>query len=373
MSPVRVPAALLRGGTSKGVFLHERDLPPAGPARDALLLRLLGSPDPLQIDGLGGTYSSTSKVIVVAPGDAQGGTADVTYWFAQIGVDRAVVDWSGNCGNLTTAVGPFAIDDHLVRVRGNPTVVHLRNANTGVLIAAEVPTRDGRVREDGDHVVAGVPGAGAPIVTRYLEPGGGVLGATLPTGAPCNHLDTPLGPLDVSIVDLTHPYAIVEAAAVGLDLDRADPAELNADADLLARLESVRAAAAVAAGVVDHLGDAADRSPAVPRLVLVAPGEGGDDLRVLGVSMGKVHRALMMTGALCVAGAVRLPGTVAAETAARAATADHDHDGDRGVRLRHPRGVVEVVVERAQGEIRSVGVVRTARRLMDGWAYVPSA
>lgn len=355
----RIPAALLRGGTSKGVFLHDRDLPPPGLRRDAILLRLLGSPDPLQIDGLGGTYSSTSKVIVVAPGDRHGDGADVTYWFAQIGVDRPVVDWSGNCGNLTTAVGPFAIDDHLVPARGAITRVRLRNGNTGVLIEADVPTANGRSLEDGEHTIAGVPGTGAPIVTRYVDPGGGVLGATLPTGRPTDTVATDLGPVEMTLVDITHPYAIVAADALGLTLDDADPAELNADADLLDRLEHTRSAAAAV------LGRRGSEHPAVPRLAIVAPGAGpGDDLRVLGVSMGKVHRALMMTGALCVAAAARLPGTVPARLSGSTGTT---------VRLRHPRGVVEVLVEPAGGTIASVGIVRTARRLMDGWAYFPSS
>jgi 2-methylaconitate cis-trans-isomerase PrpF len=248
-------------------------------------------------------------------------------------------------------------------VRGNPTVVRLRNANTGVLIAAEVPIRDGRSQEEGDHVVAGVPGSGAPVVTRYLRPAGAVLGAALPTGRPVDRITTPAGELDVSVVDLTHPYAIVRAADVGITLDGADPAALNTDPTLLDRLEAVRAAVAVRLGRVERAEDAASVSPAVPRLALVGSGDDGAQLRVLGVSMGRVHRALMMTGALCVAGAVRLAGTIPATLAGPVGEA---------VRLRHPRGVVEVLVDADGDEVRSVGITRTARRLMEGWAYLPT-
>jgi 2-methylaconitate isomerase len=350
-----IPAVLMRGGTSKGVFVHVADLPPPGPGRDAVVLELMGSPDPMQIDGLGGTYSSTSKLVAVEPGVAPD---DVTYWFAQVGVDEPVVDWSGNCGNLTTAVGPFAVDEGLVAAVEPVTTVRLRNGNTGVAVLAEVPVRDGRARVEGDLVVPGVPGRGAPVATRYLDPAGGLLGAALPTGRPVDVLDTPDGRVEASMVDVTHPYAIVGLDAAGWRPgDELEPSRLNEDTALLARLEAIRRAAATALGVVG--------SPTVPRLLLVAAPEEADDpadLVTLAVSMGRVHRALPMTAALCGAAATHLPGTLPA-TRCRAAAGDV-------VRLRHPKGVVEVLVDADGGAIRSVGVVRTARRLMAGTAYL---
>jgi 2-methylaconitate cis-trans-isomerase PrpF len=363
----------MRGGTSKGVFLHARDLPPPGPACDALILDLMGSPDPMQIDGLGGTYSSTSKGVIVAPGDQP--DVDIRYWFAQVGVERAVVDWSGNCGNLTTAVAPFAIDEGLVPAIEPETVVRLRNENTGVRIVARVPVRDGRARVDGELCVPGVPHPGAPIRTDYLDPAGGVLGAALPTGAPCDRVSTPYGEFSVSLVDVTSPYALIHAADLDLDLRHAQPPALNADPALLTRLERIRASCAVHLGRAPDLEAATERSTGIPRLVLVQEADARDDeagtpadLLALGVSMGKVHHALPMTGALCMAAAAALPGTI--PNLVRGAAA-----GDGGaVRIRHPKGVVvmtaEVDLTTAPPAVRSVGAVRTARRLMTGTAHL---
>ena len=350
MTDQRIPAVLMRGGTSKGVFLHARDLPPAGTELDDLLLRIMGSPDPMQIDGLGGTYSSTSKVIVVAPD----GPASVRYRFAQIGVDTATVDWSGNCGNLTSAVGPFAIDEGLVDATEPLTRLLLRNGNTGVDVEAEVLVESGRAATSGPLAIAGVPGTGSPVVTRYLEPSGGVLGAMLPTGSPTDVLDG----VQVSILDVAHPYVMASAGALGLaDDDVRTTAELNGDRALLERVDALRVAAARRVGV--------EGSPIVPRIVLLHPSAAAD-LRVTAFSMGAVHRAVPMTAALCLGAAIHVPGTIAAMIAG-GISAD--------ARIAHPKGVATVVVETRDGPdpIRSVGVVRTARRLMDGHVYVRSA
>lgn len=221
-----VPAVLIRGGTSKGVFLHARDVPPCGAERDRLILRLMGSPDPMQIDGLGGTYSSTSKVVVVASGPEDG---MVTYWFGQVGIDSATVEWAGNCGNLTTAVGSFAIDENLVPARAPITTVRLLNANTGITVEAQVPVTYGRACTEGDLKVAGVPGRGAPVMMRYLNPGGGVLGRVLPTGNATDQIETPFGEVAVSLVDVTHPYAFVHANDLDLQIEDVSPVELNTD------------------------------------------------------------------------------------------------------------------------------------------------
>jgi len=359
-----VPVVLMRGGTSKGVFLHASDLPPPGEERDRLILDIMGSPDPMQIDGLGGTYSSTSKVIIVAKGEPPD---DVIYWFGQVGIDRPIVDWAGNCGNLTTAVGAFAIDEGVVESVEPVTQVRLRNGNTGVAIIAEVPVRDRRARSDGNYRIPGVPGSAAPIATHYLAPGGGVLGAELPTGSPADSVATPDGSVEVSLVDVTHPYAFVAAEALGLSVSGTHPDAINADAALLQRLERLRGSCAVALGQVDTWADALDKAPVVPRLILVGPT--GDTSQVahlsaLAISMGRAHRALPMTGALCCAAAVKIPGTVPNRLCPNA---------NSPIRIAHPKGVSDVVVQvdvSAERRVRSVGVVRTARRLVSGTAFL---
>lgn len=356
--PVSLPAVYMRGGTSKGVFFHAGDLPPAGSDRDRILLAVMGSPDPLQIDGMGGTVSSTSKAIVVeaGPGDA------VTYWFAQVGIDEARVDWSGNCGNLTTAVGPFAIEERLVPVTGDVTRVRLLNGNTGIEIHADVPTPDGRVATTGDLAIAGVPGSGAPVVTRYLDPAGGVLGELLPLASATSTLVTPHGAVEVSVVDAAHPNVFARIADVAPDVAGRSVVELNSDPVFLARTEAVRAAAAVAVGAAPDASVATKDAPAVPRLMLVGPAAAGDaDISVLAFSMGRVHRGLPMTGALCLAAAACVPGSIVAEAAGGTT---------RAIRVRHPLGISEAVAECGpDGAILSLGVVRTARRLMDGRVY----
>lgn len=351
-----VPAVFMRGGTSKGVFLHAGDLPPAGLERDRVLLAIMGSPDPLQIDGMGGTVSSTSKVIVVEPGPGEA----VTYWFAQIGVDTAQVDWSGNCGNLTTAVAPFAIDEGLVPVHGERTRVRLVNGNTGVEILADVRTPDGRAATTGDLAIAGVPGTGSPVTTSYLNPTGGVLGSLLPLGAPTTLVETPDGAVAVSVVDAAHPNVFARMDELGI-VDGRSVAELNADAAFLASAERLRAAVAVALGVAVDAADATANAPAIPRLMLVGPGDTDAEVSIRAFSMRRVHRGLPMTGALCLAAAVATPGTLVADAAGGPRT---------GLRIRHPLGITEAQADiDTDGNIRSLGVVRTARRLMDGRVY----
>jgi 2-methylaconitate cis-trans-isomerase PrpF len=347
-----LPVVVMRGGTSKGVFCRLSALPPPGSPRDRFLLALLGSPDPMQLDGLGGTHSSTSKVVAVGAGREPG--VDVEYLFAQVGVDRPVVDYAGNCGNLTAAVGPYAIDEGLVdRLDGPERVLVLANLNTGVRIRARVPLDGGRAAWVGDCAIDGVPGTGAPIVTDYLDPAGSVTGKLFPTGSRVDRIDG----LDVSIVDVATPYTFVRSSDLGLAGDEV-PAELNADAELLARLERLRAASGEAIGVA---------SAAVPRLVLVSSptipeGAGAADVRVQVTSMQRVHHATPVTGALCTAAAANLAGTVAAAVAARSGS---------HVRIEHPKGLVEATVDIDGDQVRATGIVRTARRLLAGTAYVP--
>jgi 2-methylaconitate cis-trans-isomerase PrpF len=362
--PRTLPVVLMRGGTSKGVFVVEDVLPPAGPERDELLLHLMGSPDPMQLDGLGGTHSSTSKVMIVRPSERD--DCDVDYLFAQVGVEDARVDYGGNCGNLTTAVGGYAIDEGLVDATEPVTVVRLFNLNTNVRVLAHVPVADGRARTDGDCVVAGVPGTGARVETEYLDPAGAVLGALFPTGQPCDVV-TPDGgePVEVSILDVAGPVAFVRASDLGLPATL-DPAAANRDRALLDRLEAVRAACAVLVGVVSDPSEARAVSPAVPRLAIVSPPEGEDaDVLARVVSMQRVHHACPMTVLLCTSAAALVPGTIPHAVATPIA-------GGR-VRVAHPKGVADATVRFRDGSpcaLRSVSVTRTARRLLAGDAFL---
>lgn len=335
-----IGTTLMRGGTSKGVFVRLGDLPPAGRSRDRFVLALLGSPDPMQIDGLGGTHSSTSKLVAVSPSEEPG--VDIDYLFAQIAIDEPVVDYAGNCGNLTAAVAPFAIDEGIVPVADDRATVTLRNLNTDVRIRTEVPLCGGRTAVEGDLRIAGVPGTGPAIVTDYLDPGGSVTGAVLPTGRPRDRIELAGGTtVEASIVDVTSPHAYVRSTDVDLD-------------DLVG-LEAIRSACGTAIGL---------DSAAVPRLAIVgSPQDDGADIEGRATSMQRIHHAFPMTGALCTAAAVGIPGTIPAE-ASRCG-------GRPGVvRLRHPKGVVELRAHLDGDLVRSVGVTLTARRLLRGEAFV---
>jgi hypothetical protein len=365
-----IRVTLMRGGTSKGVFIEGGQLPPCGPDRDAVLLDLMGSPDPMQLDGLGGTHSSTSKVVEMMPSNS--GDADVDYRFAQVGIEAATVDHRGNCGNLTAAVGPYAVDAGWVEAAEPVTVVRMRNLNTDTLIVAHVPVLAGRSATSGQQNIAGVPTPGAPIVNEYLEPGGSVLGATLPTGLAAERVRVGDTAIEVSLVDVAHPVAFVAATDLAIEAD-ATPAQLNGQPGMLARIERLRAACAVRLGVVSDPADAATSSPTVPRVVLLrqAPEPGTAQLSVLGISGGRIHHALPITSTLCTAAAVHLHGTLPHRNA-RPVMEPGDGQSRR-VRIAHPKGAVDAIITLrpdAGSPIRSAGVVRTARRLLDGIAYL---
>jgi 2-methylaconitate cis-trans-isomerase PrpF len=361
----RVRAVFMRGGTSRALFFHQRDLPPAGPERDAIFLAALGSPDPYgrQLDGLGGGISSLSKCCVIGP--PTHADADVDYTFAQVDVRSPLVDYAGNCGNCSSAVGPFAIDEGLVPAREPETPVRIHNTNTRKLILAHVPVAGGEAAVRGDFELAGVPGRGARIALDFLDPGGAGTGRLLPTG----HARDVVEGLEASLVDATNPMVFVRAKDVGLT-GAEPPAAIDGDQAVTARLESIRTAAARLMGLAP--------GPAVPKVAVVAPAvaftalDGAPhaaaqvDLLARVMSMGNCHRAFALTAAMCLAVAARIDGTVVQECVASPA-------GD--VRLGHPSGVLPVAatVGRRDGQpwAEQVTVYRTARRLMDGFVHLP--
>lgn len=378
-----VEVSLIRGGTSKGVFLRLDALPAGVPARDAFALRLLGSPDPMQLDGLGGTHSSTSKIMAVgtaaqarALGYEVAGGCDLAYLFGQVGVAQAVVDWRGNCGNLTAAVPVYALHEGLIPAAEPVTVVQMANLNNGARVTARVPVRDGAPRADGDFVNAGVPGTGARIDITFTLGDKASEHPVLPTGKAAEQIKVDGVPVPVSILDVTNPVVILRATSLGLTGGEL-PADLNARPGLLATLERIRAQAAVRCGLVASAGQAASASPAVPRVILVsAPHEhrlvsgvvvpaGAADIVARTTSMGVIHHAFTGTGLMDLAAAALIPGTVIEGLVAGSA-------GE--IFLAHPKGVVPVAADVGAGEdgpvVRSVSVARTARRLLRGVAFI---
>ena len=374
-----IPAVFMRGGTSKAIMFHARDLPADRAAWAPLFLAAMGSPDPYgrQLDGMGGGVSSLSKVCVLAPSARE--DADIDYSFFQIQVKEARVDDRGNCGNMSSAVGPFAVDEGLVPAAGDTAVVRVYNTNTQKLIHAHFPLDDGRARVGGDLAIPGVAGTGAPVRLDFLSPGGATTGRLLPTGQARERLEVPgLGAIAVSMVDAANACVFVRAADLGLT-GRELPDAIEADAPLLARLEAIRRQASVAMGIAPTL-EAAGGIRVVPFIALVSPPAASPmltgetlaaeaiDLTARVMSNGQPHRALPLTISLCTAVAARIDGTVVAEMA-RAGAGD--------LRIGMPSGVLTVaadVVREASGAwvARSGAFYRTARRLFDGRVWVPA-
>lgn len=365
MTQRRIRAVYMRGGTSRCLVFHEEDLPHAGPARDRILLAALGSPDPYgrQLNGLGGGISSLSKACIV--GAPTHPDADVDYTFAQVDVKSPVVEYHGNCGNCSSAIGPFAIDEGLVRAQESETIVRIHNTNTNKLIIAHVPTRDGEALVEGDFELAGVAGRGARIALDFVDPGGAGTGRLLPTGRP---RDVIAG-VEASCVDATNPLVFVRARDLGLTATET-PAAVDADAGVMERLEKIRVEAAARMGL--------PASASAPKIAFVAaPADyvaldgarhaaAEYDVLARAISMGNCHRAFPLTSAMCLAVAARIEGTLVHEVATK-------HSGD--VRLGHASGVLplDAVVTTREGApwAERVTVYRTARRLMEGYVRIP--
>ena len=386
MRQLRVPAVFMRGGTSNAVVFDRRHLPDDEAGRERLFIAALGSPDPYgrQLDGMGGGISSLSKVCIVGPPSRP--DADVDYTFGQVAVDRPQIDWSSNCGNMSSAIGPFAVDEGMVTTPGPEGVVVIHNTNTGKLIRSRFPVEDERAAVEGETTIPGVSGTGAPVDLEFLDPGGAVTGTLLPTGNVLDLLEVEgAGSVPVSLVDAANPFVFVDASDVGITGTEM-PAALDARPEVMERLERVRAAAAVAMGIAASPAEASSRFPSAPKIGIAAPprpaatlrGESVEaaegDLTARMVSMNNVHRALPLTGVLGFAVAAAIEGTVVA----RVARPRGAGDGGR-IRLISPSGVIT-----AAAAVRRTGaggggwhadhasVRRTQRRLFDGFVYVPA-
>lgn len=370
----KIPAVFMRGGTSKALMFHRRDLPADPALWDAIFLQAMGSPDPCgrQLGGMGGGVTSTSKVCVIGPPTRA--DADVDYTFAQVMVKEARVSYRGNCGNMSAAVGPFAVAEGLAAAPGESACVRVHNTNTGKIIHARFAVAKGQPLLDGDLAIPGVAGTGSPIHLDFLDPGGAMTGRLLPTGQPRERLPVDgLGEIEVSLVDAANPCVFVAAASLGLSGVEM-PEALEHDGAAMGRLLALGAQAAMAMGLARDLPQARQRLPMIA--VLSAPqdnptlsggtvAQDGADLVVRMLSSGQPHRALPGTGAVCCAVAARIPGTLA-QRLARPPTG-------QALRLAMPSGVLQVdatVQPQGEGWHASRGTLyRTARRLFEGWVH----
>jgi probable AcnD-accessory protein PrpF len=386
---IKIPATYMRGGTSKGVFFRLQDLPPPaqqpGSARDALLLRVIGSPDPYgkQIDGMGCATSSTSKTVILSKSERP--DHDVDYLFGQVSIDKAFVDWSGNCGNLSAAVGAFAISGGLVDAARIPhdgvAVVRVWQANIGKTIIAHIPMINGEVQETGDFELDGVTFPAAEVVLEFMDPAAeeeGAGGSMFPTGQLVDDLEVPgVGTMKATMINAGIPTIFVNAEDIGYTGTELQDA-INSDPKALARFELIRAHGALRMGLISHIDDAATRqhTPKVAFVAKPAPytssagkevGATDVDLLVRAMSMGKLHHAMMGTAAVAIGTAAAIPGTLV-NLAAGGGARD-------AVRFGHPSGTLRVGAQATQqnGEwsVTKAVMSRSARVLMEGWVRVP--
>lgn len=372
-----VQCTLFRGGTSKGMFFLESDLPKDKKMWTEMLLSLMGSPDYLQIDGLGGAIATSSKAAIVSKADND--SYDVDYLFAQVSVDKAIVSYKGNCGNMCSAVGPYAIESGLVKATDPITTVRIHNVNTDKIIYAYVPTRDNKVLYEGDFEIAGVPGTSSCIKMAFQNPSGSVTGGLLPTGNAMDTINIPgFGDLKVSFVDSSNPLIFIKAADIGLKGHEL-PNEIDLNAELMALIERIRGVAAVKLGFITDHNDSRTKSPTVPKLAMVsAPqqyitangkqiNEGSYDILCRMMSMQKTHKNYALTGAMCTASAAVIKGTIVNQLVRE------NYDPEK-LLIGHPGGIMQAGVKHEVQPDGSVNVkwaigYRTARMLMRGTAF----
>ena len=370
-----LPCSIIRGGTSKGIYFLESVLPPAGEERDRLLLTVFGSPDMRQIDGLGGANSLTSKVCIIGPSLRD--DADVDYTFGQVSVDKPIIDWRGNCGNLTAGVGVFAIEQNLLKVTEPETVVRIYNTNSKKIIHARYAVKDGKVLSDGDYAIPGVPGTGYKIKEEFFSPAGSITGKLLPTGNTKDVIDLgPEGKYTVSIVDAGNPVVYLIPEEIGLKGTEL-PTEVEGMPETLKLIEKIRSIAAEMIGIVSDRAEATSKSPAYPKIGFVsAPADFVNpegklihaediDLTARLCSMQKMHRAYMITGAVSTGAAANIPGTVVHDVISERAR------NSETLIIGQPYGPMEVTVNMKGEEVDKVGVFRTARKILDGQVYIP--
>ena len=376
MGQIRIPATFMRGGSSKGVFFHSHDLPDTTAERNRVFMLTIGSPDPYgrQLNGMGGGISSLSKAVIIGQPSKQG--VDVDYTFAQISITDAKVDYASNCGNLSSAVGPFAIDNGLLNANDDAREVLIHNTNSQKIIRATVPLEDGKSKINGDFEIPGVSGSGARIKLDFLDPGGTTTGQLLPTGNPVDSLTIEgIGTVEASLVDSSVPCAFVASDRIGIS-GTETIAELESNSTLMDSVEKIRQEAAVRMGLAATPREAPLSAPKLGVVSspiafktisgqLIQPQSADLSARIW--SMGQVHRVLPLTGAMCLATACRIPGTVCHSLLSETL-------GD--VRLANPSGILpldaKVAVKNGATTVQQVTAYRTARTLMEGYVCIPS-
>jgi 2-methylaconitate cis-trans-isomerase PrpF len=375
----KIPCVLMRGGTSKGVILNANDLPRDPAERDRTILTIFGSPDSRQINGLGGADPLTSKVAIISRSTRLDAVVD--YLFGQVGIDKAEVGYSNNCGNVSSAVGPYAVDAGLVAPTEPFTTVRIFNVNTQKRILAHFPVADGKAVTEGDCRIDGVPGTGAPIRLTFCEPAGGATGKLLPTGNPVDRIDLGGDPLEVSIVDCGNLYALISAPGLGLTGSET-PAEIEQRKDVTEKVDALRRDVAdrlTALGAVSAERGRALRAALKVAIVagaaLVKAADGSvrhADVVSRILNPGKVHKSYAVTAAIAMAGAAAVPETVVGRLLPPA-----ERQGMRRVCIGHPQGTIEAEIEYASDgavpTIKGATVTRTARCIMEGVVHLPGS
>lgn len=375
----RIACVVMRGGTSRALFFRREDLPEDIPSQDQILLAALGDPDPSGrlVNGLGGPISSTNKVAIISPRPGEPNTVD--YTFAQGSHKSSVMDRESNCGNISSAVGPYAVDYGLVEVHEPETIVRIYNTNTKKYIIAHVQVENGQAKVEGDYAIASVPGTGARVALDFESPGGARTGKLLPTGKPQEILETESEKIAVSMVDAANPFVYVRARDLGLT-GIETPKQIETDPGLMTRLEQIRASATVKMGLARDTQEASEKFRSAPKIAFVAePAEykvdgltiAADEIDVVVrmLSMGAPHGAIPITGAVGTAGAARITGTVVNEMIPAT------RKQSSAIRLGHAGGTLEVEAtmqfEGAETKYVCGTVYRTARRIMEGYIYIP--
>ena len=375
-----IRCTIMRGGTSRGIFFHRNDLPKDDALRDKVIMRVFGAPDPREIDGLGGADSLTSKVAIIGPPTRD--NCDVDYLFGQVNLVEPMIDYKSNCGNISSAVGPYAIDEGLVDAVEPITRVRIHQVNTGKVIVAEVPVKDNRCEVEGDHAIAGCPGTGAKIVLDWSDSAGAITGKLLPTGNVTDTLHVEgEGDIEISLVDAAIPTVLIRAEALGLKGGET-PQEIDGDVELLERIEKIRSFAAEKMGLCDDWKDATKTVPYSPFFAICASpltyknwttdevvNEGSVDLVVRLLFMQKMHKTYPVTGTICTVAASMIPGTIANQLARPGIREKGE------LRIGHPAGIItpegKVDFENEKYVLKRATVDRTARCLMQGYAFIP--